>query len=60
MRFTDIANEWLNEHSKYIKESSSSTYRSILNRMLPYFEDYVNITEDDAQEYHPRPLQAHL
>lgn len=51
MRFRDIANEWFNEHSKYIKESSSSTYRSILNRMLPYFGDYVNITEDDAQEY---------
>lgn len=51
MKFRDIAHEWFSEHSQYIKESSSSTYRDVLNRILPYFGEYENITEEDAQEY---------
>lgn len=40
IKYTDLANKWLNYHSQFIKESTYSNYRNIIdNHLFPDFGD---------------------
>ena len=61
VKLNEIVNLWLQNKKQFVKESTYATYRMIIkNHVNSFFEDKVNITEEELQEFVLKKLDGNL